>query len=317
MIALSTQIETLSGTIKSLHDLIEDSKNDIDNYVYTCDLNGNIIPSKVVSGSYYNSPVVELKLHNNKKIICTIDQEFPIQSYGYKKVTELVDTDFIFSCVFNINNTLIYEHNTKIFLPSDYLANEKYNLYTELYDDRNILDMLPIDTNHIVDHLLIICDITQEANQLYNRLANDVFLKDMLSVDYLKQSEVVELLKHFDISYHHKEYSDDEKKLLQLLNISIFDSGDSVELLLETLKPMELLLFEQCGIVIDDVITADHLEHAALILGYSNINHLISVNHMYGFRVISTTEGIECDVGTLELANGETIGLTSGIFVKM
>jgi hypothetical protein len=318
MLALSTTVETLEGTITTINNLIDDSQNNIDNYVYTISLDGTIKPSKVISGSKQQNKTIELTLNNQQKIICTPDQEFPTQSYGYKKAKDLTINDFIMSCFFNRDNTLIYEHKTKIFLPSDYLANEEYNLYKELYDDRNILEILPEDTGNIIDHLMTIASITQDRDQLFNRLANDIFLKNMLSVDYLKKSEVEELINHFNIEYKHKEYSDDEKALSQLLNINTPDDLEGrLESLLSNLKELDLSLFEKCGIVIDGELTTDHLMNACLLLGYSNADHLTSVKHMHGFRVVEINDVINSDVGCLVLENGESVGLGCGGFAKV
>ena len=318
MLALSTRIETLSSEIKTIEELINDSQNDIDNYVYTITLDGTIKPSKVISGTSHKSATIELTLNHNLKIICTHDQEFPIQSYGYKMAKDLTENDFIMSCFFNRDNTLIFEHKTKIFLPSDYLANEEYNLYKELYDDRNILDILPEETGNIVDHLMTIASITQDKDQLFNRLANDIFLKDMLSVTYFQKSEIETLISHFNIDYKHKEYSNDEKELLQLLNVNTPDDLEGrLESLLENLKGQDLSLFEKCGIVIEDELTTDHLMNACLLLGYSNADHLTSVKHMHGYRVVNIDDGDDMDVGGLLLENGETVGLGCGVFGKV
>lgn len=317
MLALSTRIETLSSEIKTIEELINDSQNDIDNYVYTITLDGTIKPSKVLSGTINKSSTIELTLNHNLKIICTPDQEFPIQSYGYKVAKDLKINDFIMSCYFNRDNTLIFEHNTKIFLPSDYLANEEYNLYAELYDARDILEILPEDTGNIIDHLMTIASITQDKDQLFNRLANDIFLKNMLSVDYLQKSEVITLINHFNIEYKHKEYSDDEKELLQLLNENTPDDLEGrLESLLENLKDLDLTLFEKCGIVVDEL-TMEHLKEACLLLGYSNADHLTSVKHMHGYRVVNIDDGDDMAVGGLLLENGETVGLGCGVFGKV
>ena len=318
MLALSTTVETLEGTITTINNLIDDSQNNIDNYVYTISLDGTIKPSKVLSGFTNKSSTIELTLNNEQKIICTPDQEFPTQSYGYKQAKDLTENDFIMSCFFNRDNTLIFEHKTKIFLPSDYLANEEYNLYKELYDDRNILEILPEDTGNIIDHLMTIASITQNRDQLFNRLANDIFLKNMLSVDYLQKSEVITLINHFNIEYKHKEYSDDEKALSQLLNINTPDDLEGrLESLLSNLKELDLSLFEKCGIVIDGELTTDHLMNACLLLGYSNADHLTSVKHMHGFRVVEINDVINSDVGCLVLENGESVGLGCGVFAKV
>jgi hypothetical protein len=71
MLALSTRIETLSSEIKTIEELINDSQNDIDNYVYTITLDGTIKPSKVISGTINKSATIELTLNHNLKIICT------------------------------------------------------------------------------------------------------------------------------------------------------------------------------------------------------------------------------------------------------
>jgi hypothetical protein len=318
MLALSTTVETLEGTITTINNLIDDSQNNIDNYVYTISLDGTIKPSKVLSGSKQQNKTIELTLNNQQKIICTPDQEFPTQSYGYKQAKDLTENDFIMSCFFNRDNTLIFEHKTKIFLPSDYLANEEYNLYKELYDDRDILEILPEETGNIIDHLMTIASITQDRDQLFNRLANDIFLKNMLSVDYLKKSEVITLINHFNIEYKHKEYSDDEKALSQLLNINTPDDLEGrLESLLSNLKELDLSLFEKCGIVIDGELTTDHLMNACLLLGYSNADHLTSVKHMHGFRVVKIDDGDDMDVGGLLLENGENVGLGCGVFAKV
>lgn len=318
MLALSTTVETLEGTITTINNLIDDSQNNIDNYVYTISLDGTIKPSKVISGSKQQNKTIELTLNNQQKIICTPDQEFPTQSYGYKQAKDLTENDFIMSCFFNRDNTLIFEHKTKIFLPSDYLANEEYNLYKELYDDRNILEILPEETGNIIDHLMTIASITQNRDQLFNRLANDIFLKNMLSVDYLQKSEVITLINHFNIEYKHKEYSDDEKALSQLLNINTPDDLEGrLESLLSNLKELDLSLFEKCGIVIDGELTTDHLMNACLLLGYSNADHLTSVKHMHGFRVVEINDVINSDVGCLVLENGESVGLGCGVFAKV
>jgi len=318
MLSLSTRIETLSSEIKTLEELITDCQNNIDNYVYTISLDGTSKPSKVLSGFTNKSSTIELTLNNHQQIICTPDQEFPIQSYGYKKAKDLTINDFIMSCYFNRGNTLIYEHKTKIFLPSDYLANEEYNLYNELYDDRNILEILPEETGNIIDHLMTIASITQDKDQLFNRLANDIFLKDMLSVDYLQKTEVITLINHFNIEYKHKEYSNDEKELLQLLNVNTPDDlEDRLESLLSNLKDLDLSLFEKCGIVIDDELTTDHLRNACLLLGYSNADHLTSVKHMHGYRVVNIDDGDDMDVGSVVLENGENVGLGCGVFAKV
>jgi hypothetical protein len=318
MLALSTRIETLNSEIKTVQDLIDDCQNDIENYIYTISLDGTIKPSKVLSGSTQQSKTIELTLNNEQKIICTPDQEFPTQSYGYKQAKDLTENDFIMSCFFNRDNTLIFEHKTKIFLPSDYLANEEYNLYKELYEDRQILEILPEETGNIIDHLMTIASITQDRDQLFNRLANDIFLKNMLSVDYLKKSEVEELINHFNIEYKHKEFTNDEKDLLQLLNENTPDDLEGrLESLLENLKNKDLSLFLKCGILIDGELTTDHLMHACLSLGYSNADHLTSVKHMHGFRVVNINEVMNSDVGCLILENGDNVGLGCGVFAKV
>jgi len=318
MLALSTRIETLNSEIKTINNLIDDCQNNIENYIYTIKLDGTIKPSKVLSGSTKQSKTIELTLNNEQKIICTPDQEFPTQSYGYKQAKDLTENDFIMSCFFNRDNTLIFEHKTKIFLPSDYLANEEYNLYKELYEDRQILEILPEETGNIIDHLMTIASITQDRDQLFNRLANDIFLKNMLSVDYLKKSEVEELINHFNIEYKHKEFTNDEKDLLQLLNENTPDDLEGrLEALLENLKNKDLSLFEKCGIVIDGELTTDHLMHACLSLGYSNADHLTSVKHMHGFRVVNINDVMNSDVGCLVLENGESVGLGCGVFTKV
>lgn len=318
MLALSTRIETLNSEIKTIQDLIDDCQNNIENYIYTIALDGTIKPAKVLSGSTTQSSTIELTLNNEQKIICTPDQEFPTQSYGYKKAKDLTENDFVMSCFFNRDNTLIFEHKTKIFLPSDYLANEEYNLYKELYEDRQILEILPEETGNIIDHLMTIASITQDRDQLFNRLANDIFLKNMLSVDYLKKSEVEELINHFNIEYKHKEFSDDEKALLQLLNEKTPDDLEGrLESLLANLKDLDLSLFEKCGIVIDGELTTDHLMHACLLLGYSNADHLTSVKHMHGFRVVNINDVMNSDIGSLVLENGESVGLGCGVFAKV
>jgi hypothetical protein len=318
MLALSTRIETLNSEIKTVQDLIDDCQNNDENYVYTISLDGTIKPSKVLSGSTRQSNTIELTLNNEQKIICTPDQEFPTQSYGYKQAKDLTENDFIMSCFFNRDNTLIFEHKTKIFLPSDYLANEEYNLYKELYEDRQILEILPEETGNIIDHLMTIASITQDRDQLFNRLANDIFLKNMLSVDYLKKSEVEELINHFNIEYKHKAFTNDEKDLLQLLNENTPDDLEGrLESLLENLKNKDLSLFLKCGILIDGELTTDHLMHACLSLGYSNADHLTSVKHMHGFRVVNINEVMNSDVGTLVLENGENVGLGCGVFARV
>jgi hypothetical protein len=69
--------------------------------------------------------------------------------------------------------------------------------------------------------------------------------------------------------------------------------------------------------VIDGELTTDHLMNACLLLGYSNADHLTSVKHMHGFRVVEINDVINSDVGCLVLENGESVGLGCGGFAKV
>jgi hypothetical protein len=69
--------------------------------------------------------------------------------------------------------------------------------------------------------------------------------------------------------------------------------------------------------VIDGELTTDHLMNACLLLGYSNADHLTSVKHMHGFRVVKIDDGDDMDVGGLLLENGENVGLGCGVFAKV
>lgn len=318
MLALATTIETLDGTVKPVQELINEANQGIENYVYTCDLNGYIKPAKILSGSTTQSSTIELLFHNGLRVVCTEDQEFPVQSFGYKKAKDLTSEDFVTGCLFNKDNTLIYEHNTKIFLPSDYIVNEEYNLYPLMYEPRNILDLLPEETGSIHEHLWIISTICINKDQLCNRLANDVFLKAMLSVDYLTYQEVDTLLDHFKMEYKQKTLSEDEIKMVQLLNVNTPDEVEGrLEGLLNNLKDYQGDLFEKCGIEIEGELTNDHLLAAAALVGYSNADHLTSVKHLHGLRVIEISPAVNTDVGTFVLDKGETIGLHYGIFAKI
>lgn len=318
MLELSTAIETLDGTVKTVQELITEVDQGIENHVYTCDLNGYIKPAKIVSGNTSHASTIELLFHNGLTVICTEDQEFPVQSFGYKKATDLTPDDFITGCQFNANNTLIFEHNTKIYLPSDYIVNEAYNLYPLLYEPRNILDFLPDETGSIHEHLWIISTICINKDQLCNRLANDIFLKDMLSVDYLTYNEVDTLLNHFKLVYKQKTLSEDEIQLVQLLNVNTPDEGHGrLEGLLTNLKNYNGDLFEKCGIVVDDEITIEHLFAAAVLVGYSNADHLTSVKHLHGLRVVQISSVVNTEVGAFTLDSGETIGLHHGVFAKI
>lgn len=318
MLALATTIELLDGTVKPIQELINEANQGIENHVYTCDLNGYIKPAKILSGSISHLKTIELLFNNGLRVICTEDQEFPVQSFGYKKAKDLTPDDFIVGCSFNRDNTLIYEHNTKIYLPSDYLVNENYDLYAQLHTPRDILDILPEETGYIKGHMWIISTITINKDQLCNRLATDVFLKGMLSVDYLTYQEVETLLDHLKLEYKQKTLSEDEMQLVQLLNVNTPDEVEGrLEGLLNNLKDYSGDLFQKCGIVIDGEITTDHLTEAALLVGYSNADHLTSVKHLHGLRVIEISPVLNTDVGTLVLDKGETIGLHYGVFAKI
>jgi hypothetical protein len=79
---------------------------------------------------------------------------------------------------------------------------------------------------------------------------------------------------------------------------------------------LDLSLFEKCGIVVDEL-TMEHLKEACLLLGYSNADHLTSVKHMHGYRVVNIDDGDDMDVGGLLLENGESVGLGCGVFGKV
>jgi hypothetical protein len=318
MLALATTIETLDGTVKPVQELIDEANQGIENHVYTCNLDGCIKPAKILSGSTAQSATIELLFHNGLRVICTEDQEFPVQSVGYKKATELTPEDFVTGCLFNKDNTLIFEHNTKIFLPSDCIVNEAYDLYPLMYEPRNILDILPEETGSIHEHLWIISTITINKDQLCNRLANDIFLKNMLSVDYLTYHEVDQLLEHFSMEYKQKTLSQDEKDLAQLLNVNTPDDVEGrLEGLLANLQDYPGDLFKKCGIEIEGELTNDHLLAASALVGYSNADHLTSVKHLHGLRVIAISEVSNTDVGSLVLDSGETIGLHYGVFARV
>jgi hypothetical protein len=318
MLALTTEIETLDGTVKTISQLIDEADNGIENHVYTCDLDGRITPSKVLFGNTAQSPTVDLMFNHGLSLNCTADHEFPVHSVGYKQATDLTPTDIVAGCRFNLDNTLIFEHNTKIFIHSDYLVNEAYNLYQFLYEPRDILNWLPEEAGGIHEHLWIISTITITKDQLCNRLANDGFLKEMLSVAYLTHAEVATLIDHFELEYKDKTLSQDEIELSQLLNVNTPEAPDGrLDGLLENLQGYTGDLFANCGIEVDGELTVDHLCAAAMLVGYSNADHLTSVNHMHGSRVNVILPGINTDVGTLVLEHGETIGIHNGVFVNI
>jgi hypothetical protein len=307
MLSLNTKITTTQGVITPIKDLIANN-NQSDTYVYTCEPNGAVIPARFISGNICLVPGVELTTENGV-VLCTNDHLFPVQNRGYKKAYDILNEDIITGLCFEQAGTLVYDHNIKLFVPPEYLMHEAYATPTS----RNILDIIPNDAEHIKYHAWIISTITISEKQICDRLANDMFFKQMIGVDHLTRREVKDILDYFELEYIDKVLTDEERKLEQYLQTNIpLDTGDKIESLFDNVKN-NVHTFIGAGMDVTDV-TIDVLDQASLLLGYSNVDHITSVRHLYGSKIIGMRPVGEIEMCSVVLDHGTSIGLTCGIF---
>jgi hypothetical protein len=210
-----------------------------------------------------------------------------------------------------------------LFIPSEKVAYETYNLFNDIYGEREILKTIDTSDENRMEtakyHMMLIQSVTKQSEQLLLRLSNDNHLLNILQLEYLTYAEVGELLNHYGIELTNKEYSDNEYELLEILmNNAPLESYTPVEDLIEFLKAYDLLKIGELAndTNIQDDITKEDLDKIALELGYSAINHLTSVKCYYGTQIssIEALDSEECC--TIELDGCDSIGLSCGIFVN-
>jgi hypothetical protein len=140
-----------------------------------------------------------------------------------------------------------------------------------------------------------------------------MFFKQMIGVDHLTRREVKDILDYFELEYIDKVLTDEERKLEQYLQTNIpLDTGDKIESLFDNVKN-NVHTFIGAGMDVTDV-TIDVLDQASLLLGYSNVDHITSVRHLYGSKIIGMRPVGEIEMCSVVLDHGTSIGLTCGIF---
>jgi hypothetical protein len=312
-----TLVETTTGEVLPLSELTNE------HYVYSCRPSGRIYVSKIENITKTVKNVFKITFTNGNELVCDKDQLFALHNREPDNFKNIKNENYLTGCRFNPNNNMIFDHSAKLFIPSEKVAYETYNLFNDIYGEREILKTIDTSDENRMEsakyHMMLIQSVTKQSEQLLLRLSNDNHLLNILQLEYLTYAEVGELLNHYGIELTNKEYSDNEYELLEILmNNAPLESYTPGEDLIEFLKAYDLLKIGELAndTNIQDDITKEDLDKIALELGYSAINHLTSVKCYYGTQIssIEALDSEECC--TIELAGGDSIGLSCGIFVN-
>ena len=334
-LSLDTKIDLMGGNSKTLNELITDFNNGITNYTYSCDpVTGKIRPGLIswAGVTQKDVGVVSLTLTNNQTLICTPDHKFPVWGKGFVEAANLTYDDIIIGCNnHQYNEPAIYDHNAKIFVSSKFLAIEEFDSYHDvIYEEREILRLLPSDLSDILRYIKLIVEVTNNRDQLLTRLCNDIRLLDMLQLEYITKKELNRIIETLNIEVNESDISAEKLVIEQLimLNIPMAYGDHRITLLLESLNLQYhynfIVLYQAiCDELIESNITIAHLDKISNELGYTNIEHLISISHIHGLQILDyTVLDQTMDVGTLTIDQEEkyhnyhTFSLSCGIFTK-
>jgi hypothetical protein len=120
-IALDTEIKLLDGRTEKLSILIDEFNKGKENWVYSCDPNGHIVPGLIewAGVTRKNTDVMKIYLDNGKSLICTPDHRFPIIGRGKVDAKDLVVGDSLIP---------LYEREEKI-------QNSNPSKYKQIYQN--------------------------------------------------------------------------------------------------------------------------------------------------------------------------------------
>lgn len=312
-LSLNTGVELTTGEVLKLSEIDLGEEN----FVYSCEPSGRIRVSKIVDIKKTVKKVCKITLSNGKEIICDRDQIFQVHGKDSSVFVDIKPENFLIGCSFNPNNNMVFDHCARLFVPSEKIAYETYDLFEEVYGERDLMSILDLtDENKMgmaKHHMELIQSVTRQNEQLILRLSNDNHLLNILGLEYLSYAEVERLIEHFEIAMNNKIYSDNELELVEILmNNTPLESYTPIEDLIEFLKAGGFSNINDGG-----DITKDDLDKLALDLGYSYISHLTSVKCYHGPHIdVIESLDIEEECCTIELDGSDSIGLSCGIFVN-
>ena len=194
--ALDTKIKLLDGRSLTLNKMIDEFKNGIQNWVYSCNpKTGEIVPGPVTWAGItrQNTQVVKLTFDNNTSVVCTPDHKFPILNRGFVQAKDL-----------QINESMIP-------------LNERSNTYHEIWDNK--LNSW-IQTHKMVYNYLLNTDLikkyTKNENNINYHVNNDIFNNDPENIIWNNFNTLEDIVDNSTTKYIDDEYNKLNHKLVNI-----------------------------------------------------------------------------------------------------
>lgn len=342
-LSLDTKIDLLSGTSKTLSELISDFDNGIENWVVSCNPENGTVKPGIISWAgitQKNAGVVELVLSNDEKIICTPDHKFPVHNKGFVQACDLTPRDVIIGNNWNIgdNYTQTFDHVLKTYIDIEtvvdlYDIDEKH--YNKIHPDYHKPYYGKIYDDYVYDTVKQLFDSGLPFNKVFDTLYADEKFTDIIGKQLFNKNILYRIISVFN---HNNiddaivvEYTDDHIDMINILKNVYYSSEYNdhlsslyVDILNQKYQyEFSCLYMDICSDAVHDKIQYHNLYNVAVHLGYEDINHLLKCVSLAGLTVKKyTVLDSTMDVGTLTIDQDEqyhnyhTFGLTCGIFTK-
>ena len=342
-LSLDTKIDLLSGTSKTLSELISDFDNGIENWVVSCNPENGTVKPGIISWAgitQKNAGVVELVLSNDEKIICTPDHKFPVHNKGFVQACDLTPRDVIIGNNWNNgdNYTQTFDHVLKTYIDIEtvvdlYDIDEKH--YNKIHPDYHKPYYGKIYDDYVYDTVKKLFDSGLPFNKVFDTLYADEKFTDIIGKQLFNKNILYRIISVFN---HNNiddaivvEYTDDHIDMINILKNVYYSSEYNdhlsslyVDILNQKYQyEFSCLYMDICSDAVHDKIQYHNLYNVAVHLGYEDINHLLKCVSLAGLTVKKyTVLDSTMDVGTLTIDQDEqyhnyhTFGLTCGIFTK-
>jgi len=174
-----TKVALADGRNLSFKDLVEEDKNEKENFCYTIKDDGAIGMAKIESPrvTKQNIEVIKIILDNNKEIICTPDHKFMLREGSYKEAKDLNNQDSLMPLNRKLSKIggritidgyeMVYD-NKKRFWVFTHLLADRYNLENGIYEEKQGSHKHHIDFNKLNNNPTNLIRMPKEEHMIFH-----------------------------------------------------------------------------------------------------------------------------------------------------
>ncbi len=174
-----TKVALVDGRNLSFKELVEEDKNEKENFCYTINSNGNVSIAKINNPriTKKNSEVIKIILDNDEEIVCTLNHRFMLRDGSYVKAKDLTNQNSLMPLNRKLSKIggritidgyeMVYDNKKRFWIFTHLLADE-YNLDKGIYELEQGSHRHHINFNKLNNNPSNIIRMTKEEHMIFH-----------------------------------------------------------------------------------------------------------------------------------------------------